>query len=183
MAGKSTLYDTDFYAWSNQQAALLRAGELNRADLEHIAEEIESIGRAEKRELVSRLTVLLLPLLRWQCQPGGRGSSWQASIRVQRNRLTDHLDDNPSLKPLIPDAIGKAYRDAIVEASVETKLSETIFAPACPWSLAGIAGSKDEQSLRRTRFVNYAASAIPFGLQPCSLSTASAGPISRSSTS
>jgi Domain of unknown function DUF29 len=134
MAGKSTLYDTDFYAWSNQQAALLRAGELNRADLEHIAEEIESIGRAEKRELVSRLTVLLLYLLKWQCQPGGRGSSWQASIRVQRNRLTDHLDDNPSLKPLIPDAIGKAYRDAIVEASVETKLSETIFAPACPWS-------------------------------------------------
>jgi hypothetical protein len=67
--------------------------------------------------------------------------AWRARLKLAgqhpgsaQQAHTDHLDDNPSLKPLIPDAIGKAYRDAIVEASVETKLSETIFAPACPWS-------------------------------------------------
>ncbi|HEY3718618.1 MAG TPA: DUF29 domain-containing protein [Roseiarcus sp.] len=77
-------YDSDFYAWANEQAALLRAGRLGQADIEHIAQEIESMGRTEKRELVSRLRVLLVHLLKWRFQPTGRGSSWKASIRVQR---------------------------------------------------------------------------------------------------
>src|SRR5580698_11209673 len=105
-------HDRDFYAWANKQAALLRAGKLDEADFEHIAEEIESMGRTEKRELVSRLSVLLLHLLKWRFQPEKRGPSWEASIRVQRNRLADHLDDNPSLKPLLPKALASAYRDA-----------------------------------------------------------------------
>src|ERR1700683_3000449 len=116
MPGKSALYDQDFYAWSNQQAALLRAGKLGQADIEHIAEEIESMGRTEKRELISRLTVLLLHLLNWRYQPEKRGASWEASIRVQRNRLADHLEDNPSLKPLLPQALLSAYRDHAFEA-------------------------------------------------------------------
>ena len=100
MPAKSPLYDRDFYAWSREQAELLRAGKLAEADIDHIAEEIDSMGRTEKRELVSRLSVLLLHLLKWRYQPGKRGPSWEASVRVQRNRLVDHLDDNPSLKPL-----------------------------------------------------------------------------------
>lgn len=55
---QSPLYDRDFYAWANEQAALLREGKLSQADIEHIAQEIESMGRTEKRELISRLTVL-----------------------------------------------------------------------------------------------------------------------------
>ncbi|MCT6678023.1 DUF29 domain-containing protein, partial [Staphylococcus aureus] len=78
----STLYEQDFYAWANEQAGLLRAGKLAQADIEHIAEEIESMGKTEKRELVSRLAVLLLHLLKWQFQPGRRGTSWQATIRL-----------------------------------------------------------------------------------------------------
>ena len=84
-------YDSDFYAWANEQAALLRAGRLGQADIEHIAQEIESMGRTEKRELVSRLRVLLRHLLNWRFQPTGRGSSWKASIRVQRLDLAEHL--------------------------------------------------------------------------------------------
>lgn len=83
----NTLYDQDFYAWANQQAALLRAGRLSEADIENIAEEIESMGRGEKRELVNRLTVLLLHLLKWQFQPSHRGNSWRLSI-VQTKRET-----------------------------------------------------------------------------------------------
>ena len=69
----AALYDQDFYAWANEQAALLRAGKLSAADIEHIAEEIESMGKTEKRELVNRLAVLMLHLLKWQFQPGLRG--------------------------------------------------------------------------------------------------------------
>ncbi len=130
----SILYDQDFYAWAHEQAGLLRAGKLTQADIEHIAEEIESMGKTEKRELVSRLSILLLHLLKWQYQPGHRGASWQATIRVQRRDLGRHLRDNPSLKAVVPEAITDAYGDAIIEAGAETGLSESTFPASCPWS-------------------------------------------------
>jgi hypothetical protein len=134
----SESYERDFYAWANEQAALLRAGRLREADIAHIAEEIESMGKTEKRELVSRLTVLWLHLLKWQFQPGLRGARWEATIKVQRNALEDHLDDNPSLKALLPEAIGRAYRDAVIEAEAETGLRAASFPASCPWSFAQI---------------------------------------------
>ncbi len=130
----STLYDSDFYAWSQEQARLLRAGKLGRADIEHIAEELESMGKTEKRELVSRLTILLAHLLKWQFQPDRRGSSWEATIAVQRDDLVDHLADNPSLKAVLPEAIASAYRKAVLTAHGETDLPTPVFAPHCPWS-------------------------------------------------
>src|SRR5271170_651858 len=98
MPGKSALYDRDFFAWSREQADLLRAGKLTEADILHIAEEIESMGRTEKRELVSRLTVILLHCLKWQYQPPHRGPSRRLSIANARDDLADHLADNPNLK-------------------------------------------------------------------------------------
>jgi hypothetical protein len=130
----SVLYDRDFYAWANEQAALLRAGKLSLADIEHIAEEIESMGKTEKRELVSRLTVLLLHLLKWQFQPVRRGSSWQTSVRVQRRDLKAHMQDNPSLRAKLPEAIEQAYGTAIIEAADQTGLLESTFPATCPWS-------------------------------------------------
>jgi hypothetical protein len=127
-------YEHDFYAWANEQAALLRAGELARADIEHIAEEIESMGKTEKRELVSRLRVLMLHLLKWRFQPLGRTASWEASIGVQRLDITEHLKDNPSLKPHLPEAIETAFKGAVLEAAAETKLPKSTFPPTCPWS-------------------------------------------------
>jgi hypothetical protein len=135
MSVKSPLYDRDFYAWSREQAGLLRAGKLAEADIERIAEEIDSMGRTEKRELISRLSVLLLHLLKWRCQPGKRGPSWEASIRVQRNRLADHLDDNPSLKPVLPQALASAYHDASLEAVAETGLARSTFPETCQWTV------------------------------------------------
>jgi len=135
MPAKSPLYDRDFYAWSREQAELLRAGKLADADIEHIAEEIDSMGRTEKRELISRLTVLLLHLLKWRHQPGKRGPSWEASVRVQRYGVEDHLDDNPSLKPLLQQALASAYRKATLEAVAETGLPSATFPEACPWTV------------------------------------------------
>lgn len=136
MSVKSPLYDSDFFAWSREQADLLRSGKLTQADIENIAEEIDSMGRTEKRELVSRLEVLLLHLLKWRHQPDRRGPSWQASVRVQRDRIEDHLGDNPSLRPLLTQAIATAYRRARLEAVAETGLPETTFPQACPWTEA-----------------------------------------------
>ena len=134
----ASLYERDFYAWANEQAALLRAGNLSAADIEHIAEEIESMGKSEKRELVSRLTVLLLHLLKWRFQPGRRGASWDASIRNSRDDLADHLADNPSLKPSLGDAIVSAYRRARRDATAETGLGAAAFPADCPYSVAQI---------------------------------------------
>ena len=130
---QSPLYDRDFYAWANEQAALLREGKLSDADIEHIAQEIESMGKTEKRELASQLTLLLLHLLKWKFQSEKRTPSWEASIKVQRDLLADHLEDNPSLKPLIPAVTVKSYRIAVVEAVAETGLPEPAFPKTCPW--------------------------------------------------
>ena len=130
----NSLYDRDFYAWANRQAALLRAGRLSEADIENIAEEIESMGRSEKRELVGRLTVLLLHLLRWQFQPGLRSASWRLSIENTRCQLEDHLNDNPSLKAQLDQAMRSAYRRATNEASVETGFQRSTFPPECAFT-------------------------------------------------
>jgi hypothetical protein len=137
----NNLYDRDFHAWANEQAALLRAGALAGADIAHIAEEIESMGRTEKRELISRLAVLLMHLLKWEYQPTLRGNSWRATIKVQRRELARHLDDNRSLRTKLPEAIGDAYGDAILNAARETGLDESAFPAQCPWSFEQIAGN------------------------------------------
>jgi Domain of unknown function DUF29 len=138
MPGRSELYERDFFAWSREQAELLRAGRLGEADMLNIAEEIDSMGRTEKRELVSRLTVLVLHLVKWRYQPENRTASWEASIRVRRNRLDDHLDDNPSLKPLLPQSLANAYRDARLEAAAETGLGVETFPDDCPWVIGQV---------------------------------------------
>jgi len=130
----NSLYERDFYAWANEQASLLRAGRLSEADLENIAEEIESMGRSEKRELVSRLTVLLLHLLKWRFQPGLRGTSWRLSIEEQRRAVARHLADSPSLRGRLPDALALAYTDAILAAERETGLARNTFPSVCPWT-------------------------------------------------
>ena len=127
-------YADDYYGWAMQQAALLRAGRLQDADIENIAEEIESMGKGEKRELVNRLTVLLAHLLKWQAQPGHRGRSWHFTILAQRDQLMDHLIDNPSLKPQMPEAITRAYSRAKMQALDETGLPDSALPSNNPWT-------------------------------------------------
>lgn len=130
----NTLYEQDFHAWAMQQAELLRTRKLDCADLDNIAEEIESMGRSEKRELVSRLGVLLLHLLKWRFQPDRRGNSWRLTIKAQRRSLGRHLKENPSLKSSLDEAIRDAYGDALIEAERETGLAAETFPDACPFT-------------------------------------------------
>jgi len=125
-------YDHDFYAWTQEQSKHLRTGQLQLIDIENLAEEIDDMGRAERRELESRLEVLLMHLLKWQFQPSRRSRSWQLTIKEQRLRLRKHLKQNPSLKAAIADVFEDAYQLAVISAEKETGLD--IFPDICPYA-------------------------------------------------
>ena len=130
-------YDQDYYGWALQQAALLRTGKLSEIDAQHLAEEIESMGRSERRQLTNRLEVLLLHLLKWRYQPHRReidGNSWLRLIREQRRRIPKLLRDNPSLQSVIADCLADAYDDARYGASDETGLPISTFPETCPYA-------------------------------------------------
>jgi Domain of unknown function DUF29 len=131
-------YENDYYGWANEQAQLLRSGKLAQADIENIAEEIESMGKGEKRELVNRLIILVVHLLKWQFQPTKRGSSWETTIKIQRIQTKSHMKDNPSLKAQIKDVMNDAYKVAILEATLETNLPKQTFPINCPYSFEQI---------------------------------------------
>ncbi len=128
-------YPNDFYGWTQQQAALLKARKFNELDFENLIEEIESMGASERKELDSRLIELMLHLLKWQFQPKRKGSSWEVSIAKQRVGLRKVLRDNPSLKYQLEQRIIDCYPDAKSYAAIETKLSKSHFPEECPYSL------------------------------------------------
>jgi len=129
-----TLYETDFYGWTQQQANVLKAGDFASLDLDHLIDEIESMGKSEKRELESRLEVLLAHLLKWQFQPNFRGKSGQLTVIEQRKRIAYHLIDNPSLKSRIPEMYDRIYVFAVIRAVKETGMDESTFPNECPWT-------------------------------------------------
>ena len=134
-----TDYETDYYAWSNEQAALLRGGRFSQLDISHLAEEIEDLGKRERRALQSRLGVLLGHLLKWRHQADyPHRKSWRATINAQRRSIAKLLDDNPSLRPWIVDAVADAYLDARDLAVAETPLDYDAFPANCPWTLEQI---------------------------------------------
>ncbi|HQV22933.1 MAG TPA: DUF29 domain-containing protein, partial [Agitococcus sp.] len=105
-------------------------------DLEHIAEEIEDVGKSEQRELSSRMVVLLAHLLKWQYQPARRGSSWERTIKVQRTQVIRCLKKTPSLKSSLQDQdwLDSTWDDAITQATNETGIELTVFPESCPWA-------------------------------------------------
>jgi len=109
-------YEEDLYAWSLEQAALLRARRVEGLDWEHLADEIDSMGGYQRRELESRLCVILLHLLKWQSQPELRGASWRQSLRTQRREIRMLLKQSPSLRRQVPQLMLEAYADAIKDA-------------------------------------------------------------------
>ena len=127
-------YDQDFYAWALSNAHLLRQGQLHEIDAANIAEELESMGKSQKRALSSRLTVLLAHLLKWRYQPGARSASWQNTITIQRIDLQELLDDNLSLRPLLPALLPAVYRKARLWAANETQLDLATFSETCPFT-------------------------------------------------
>ena len=131
----TTLYETDFYAWTQRQSALLRQEEFAEVDWRNLIEEIESLGRHQQNELRSRLEVLIMHLLKWQWQPEHQSRSWRSTINVQRRDLDRLLDENPSLRSRLPDLLPKAYRRACKDAFDEMGLLRWRFPAESPYTI------------------------------------------------
>jgi hypothetical protein len=129
------LYDTDFAQWALQNAELLRSGRFSEADLEHIAEEIEDLGKRERQSLKNRMVKLIEHLLKWQFQPERRGGSWRRTIIVQRQAISDILEENPSFRPTLPDLLPKAYVRAVGIVSEVIGIRVSAFPKDCPYTL------------------------------------------------
>jgi len=127
-------YEVDFYLWATETARALREGRLADVDLEHVAEEIEDMGKKERRELASRLTVVLVHLLKWRYQPARRSRSWRLTLVRQRQGLEPVLEESPSLRGTLPEALARAYIRARTRAETETGLPAETFPAACPFT-------------------------------------------------
>jgi len=128
------LYERDLCAWAQANAVLLRDGRLSQIDVAHIAEELEDMGKSERRSLRSHLRNLIIHLLKWQHQPERKSTSWELSILNARNEIEDILADSPSLVPELPDYIDSVYAAARQAAAVETMLDIDSFSAACPFT-------------------------------------------------
>ena len=139
---KSSLYEKDFYAWTQQQSGLITLKAWNRLDAANVVEELESLGRKERQELRNRLGILLGHTLKWQFQPKERSNSWRGTIREQRKQINLLLQDSPSLKLYLKEAMQDAYELGIALAIKETQLEETTFPLECPYLLSDILEDK-----------------------------------------
>ena len=136
----TSTYEQDFYQWTQEQAELLKAGALSQLDVENLIEEIESMGKSQKQALLSRMTVLLMHLLKWDYQPDRRSGSWKSTIITQRKEIKRLLKDNPGLKSIITEMLTETYLDAAEIASAETELPESTFPETCPYTVEHLMG-------------------------------------------
>src|ERR1051326_3922677 len=118
-----TLYDTDFAEWAKETAELVRAGRLSEVDLEHVAEEIEDLGKRDRRAVESQMTRLLLHLIKQRIQPERDGASRKASVNSAELELSLIVRDSPSLLRYLAEHLQEIYSDALRRASDETGIS------------------------------------------------------------
>jgi hypothetical protein len=140
------LYDEDLLAWAERQAAHLRAGQLDRLDVEHLVEELEAMAGKLRRELRNRLRILLAHLLKWDAQPKRRSRSWAATIAEQRDQIEALLEESPSLRQHLDETARRAYPRAVRLAAIETGLPRDAFAPELPYGAREILGGDPERA-------------------------------------
>lgn len=139
----STLYETDFQGWIEEQMELLKQGRFSELDVQNLLEEMVDMGKSHHRELENRLMIILLHLLKWKYQlkqlqetwKEFEGKSWKNTIIEQRYQLHKLLKQNPSLNRLISQAMEEIYADAARLAAEETGLDNKIFPTLCPFTL------------------------------------------------
>ncbi|MBD2552113.1 DUF29 domain-containing protein [Limnothrix sp. FACHB-708] len=142
----NTTYDRDFYAWTQEQIALLQNRDFGAIDLPNLIEEIAVLGRQEREQLINRLGVLIGHLLKWCYQPERRKNSWIGTIREQRRRIQRLLKNNPSLQPFLDEAFREAYLDGRDLAIQETNLADSVFPETAPFTLEFILSDELEFS-------------------------------------
>ena len=139
--GTSTksLYDTDFAEWTRRTAGQLRRGRPAEVDLEHVAQEIEDLGKGERSAVRSQLRRMLVHLMKARIQPERAGASWRGSVANARIEILDHFGDSPSLRKHAESNLQRIYREAVELALVETNLDGRVANPdipeECPYTL------------------------------------------------
>jgi hypothetical protein len=136
-----TLYEQDFNLWLEETVNLLKTRQLSLIDYENLIEEIESMGKRDKKALESNLEQILMHLLKWQYQKNKRSNSWRYSIIEHRNRLKKDFRDSPSLKPYFDDVLEDCYQTAREFASEQTGLDIKTFPIDIPFTKEQILSS------------------------------------------
>jgi hypothetical protein len=140
----TTLYEQDFYAWIQHHITLLRQRRLAEIDVDILIDELESMAKRDRHELVSHLIILIAHLLKWQFQfkqladmwKEFAEKSWQHTLLEQRLQITRQLELSPSLKPYLPEAVNQAYPLAVNLTVKETHLPKSTFSELCPYTVA-----------------------------------------------
>ena len=134
----SVSYDEDFNRWVEQTIDLLKARRFEELDIDSLIDELEGMSKRDRREILSRLKVLLMHLLKWQYQPSQRSASWETTIRNNREEIAQILQDSPSLNSYPALMLAQAYRSARQNAASETGLPIATFPEDCPFAIASI---------------------------------------------
>ncbi len=130
----ATLYEADFYAWTQETAAQLQRGELGAIDMQALIEEVIDLGNRHKDAIESLLTVLFCHMLKWDYQPARQSRSWVLSIEASRAAIHRRLRKTPSLKPAVAELLPDAYAAAVFQAAEQTGLELKAFPDVCPYS-------------------------------------------------
>ncbi len=136
MTTNAELYEQDFFQWTQTTAALIRAGKWQDIDRESVAEELESLGKRDRREVRRRLKALVYDLLKWWAQPGERCGRWRSTIRTQRDEVEMILRDSPSLQAHLSTFLTESYPVAREKALADTGLY--MLPETCPFTSAQI---------------------------------------------
>ena len=132
------LYDRDYLEWINLTLDQLRNQDYTSVDWQNLIEEIEDMGKGERRSLESNLVIVLLHLLKWQFQPQYRTGNWEGSIIEHRRRIRQALEDSPSLKSYLETVLTECYESAVKQAKGETQLPLETFPARCPYNVAEV---------------------------------------------
>jgi hypothetical protein len=143
------LYEQDFQVWIDTTIQNLQKREFESLDIENLIEELTNLGKSEKNALKSNLMILLAHLLKLKVQfdvPDTMKMSWYNSVIEHRQRVLNNLQDTPSLKNFLPEAIEQAYPQSRKLAIKEGKLAafgvrvpdEIEYPHTCPFSLEQI---------------------------------------------
>jgi hypothetical protein len=135
-AQQRNLYETDYLQWIETTVAQLKAQDYANIDWANLIDEIEDMGKSERRSLESNLVVILHHLLKWQYQPQMRSGSWKGSIAEHRRRIRKALKDSPSLQPYLEQIFDECYADAVEQAIAETDLPAETFPRSCPYTIS-----------------------------------------------
>lgn len=136
------LYEQDLYLWAETTAHLLREKRFSEIELDALIEELDDMGRSQKRGLDSQLERVIMHLLKWQFQPEMRSTSWRLSIFEGRKSIKKAIEYSPSLKRLVPDLVLSCYPDAKESAIIETGLPEWVFPEQNPFTVDQILDSR-----------------------------------------